>query len=922
MKMSITDSSARSESGAVGPALAGVADGSQSVRASNSQSPSSDSNTQAASLLCRVCGKLQCVCRQSSFPPSGSHKPGDDKKSEERKSKGDKKPEEERKEGVLQPHHFVEEFTYDVVSIQVVEDDLYVTKAVRVNRRAVVEVASQLAGATLEGIAREASFSQAMAASKRAHQYFTTKEVDILLESQYYAAAIGWQLAARYRIESRLAVVGMFPNYEEEFATAKSWDGPKPWYAFWPAYLIVPTFRKWFKSAKKYSMEAWVYCIAFWMILLSLLIFGGYFLVVGLFYESCLRSPLDWWDIDKTSLFNLCITVWANMLIFPAYLGSYILAGYNNYVLQTIARSSFYAFWVWVGVPDILCHPGWYVPDWVIFILLFVLANLMALVVIKNITNYLDLVSQHYNTKHCSWAGDVPMLHGVLLLYHWEIRCEIVPDLPIKPGRLEGVRNRQRIQHGALALALKCLPVVNDNSGWTAYSGVVRRTFQNPLQADPNALKSFVDFLTTFLVVVLPLPNCVVCQIFSDHAEAETAWDARFPSATRLANARARIIMQSEGADPRGLRCDTFVKKEVKIGDCGVCGEEEVAPRMIATVDRQWHCVLGPLFWCLAKWLCDLWSGGSLMIYASGYNTLSLTPIFVGYACYYVGDVSRFDRSLLPELINVMIAWTLTMPHLTHEQRQGIAAQAVTRAITMVGSHRYAFAGQRRSGDDNTSVHNSILNLAAHMWCVCEHFKVMPGNLATMGFKFVVLGDDIVVCGPREMRDVPFDSYLARLAWKAKPKFVMDLYSVEFCSKFVYPSNLGPVLATPPGRFFARFPFAIDLNVKVDFAEKAYSMLLDCSHVPFVRVYLERILEIAAVKFDRRPEAKDWELTSGLDRVMLAPVPATYVWFMERYGLTERDEQTFREFMGQYQGGPAIATHPFVDIMLEREKLI
>lgn len=544
-------------------------------------------------------------------------------------------------------------------------------------------------------------------------------------------------------------------------------------------------------------------------------------------------------------------------------------------------------------------------------------------------------ISEVYNNVHFSWGGPIAaVFHGSLVLHKVDQEAIVVPpEYNIKIGTLYRV-DGQRFSHDLLCDPV-ALPVVPASSPNNELNGLIGRQFGNELKEDPNSLGQWCNFFDLFAEVEMKeMIDCPQCSEFQGHDATTRAWNSveRFPKQL-VEEYNELLLLADQGVYPNDNLVTAFVKQEL-YGEKALVGRFAAFPcRIIQTVTRQAHAALGPFFYAFGKKLARVWGPQSWITYASGLTPLQAAADLAGYGVYYVGDVSRFDRSLSPGMLSHLLSWRLANYEtgcLTTDQQTYMQQQLQTTGRTMKGRHKYKFDGQRRSGDANTSCDNTLLNVITHLWAVFHYLYQQDENgsssqiLTTMKsqLKVVALGDDIVVAGPQWLANVPFKAALSNLGWKVKPKFVTILQDVEFCSRLCWSSTLGPIFATRPGRFFQRFPFSVDFPSKADPKAKAYCSYLDNRHVPFVRQYLLRVCDILTVEFaDGNVKWPDWAFHMDHDYGQ-EPDDQTWQQLYEQYGLTQADEQQFAQQLKKWAGGPAVWENQYVRRFFEVEGLL
>lgn len=531
-----------------------------------------------------------------------------------------------------------------------------------------------------------------------------------------------------------------------------------------------------------------------------------------------------------------------------------------------------------------------------------------------------SVVEQRFNEHHYATPLNDPMI------YHDKLNLDRVH--PILPTKLEfavgelSVAKSRTLDHFALAAA-SSLPVVAHSDGLGEANGIARRVFGNKIIAKGDSLSAFRLFLREFLDFSLPLPPCVICSLYGDrpdaHAQCYADWNSTDRVSSKVAfKHNAALADVKCGLERRHhTRCG-FVKVELNTGKALATEYDPLDERIIQDVDARVHVTLGPYMYAFSKHIAKLWHSGNWLCYASGITTEEAGQFVEPGNVYYVGDLSRFDRSIHAHTLFSLNEWRAQQIHLSRDVRKCLAAQLKTCGTTLKGRHHYKVDGQRKSGDDNTSCDNTVLNAAAHAWAICNHTGLTLAELSR-DYKIIALGDDILVSGPDALKDVPFGSLLQTIGWSPKPRVEYDVNGVDFCSRIPWPSTNGVKFACRPGRALSRFPFSAENPCPVSLGTKAYGLYLDNAHVPFFRRYLERCLVLDPVRAAVRTH--EWQFRPSTSVSIAKPVPATWAMLYDLYGLTQADEDAYALTLESWAGGPAVYDDPYLNHIFTVEKI-
>lgn len=561
-------------------------------------------------------------------------------------------------------------------------------------------------------------------------------------------------------------------------------------------------------------------------------------------------------------------------------------------------------------------------------------------------------VSEQFNTTGLSHPSVENLSAGTLTLKKVELLTNPEVDVGKQCGRSfrlgeTGPARPTTIQHLTLAPVLATLPMVPASSPDNELVALQSRVFGQVVRAQPDAVEAFCHCLQDLLSSPRVLgtvfgsatnPSCPMCDLCPEFPNPHQAVYDAWNSHERVGPSLARLHDEARQANHFGLHSPGavtgFIKEEPYFKSTPF-SVDAVRPRLIQNASQSDHVASGPWHYAFSKRVSACWCPDNWLVYASGHDPGEICQSLQPFDVWFVGDVKAFDAGLDPAILGQLNDLKLRWMHLSGQLKTVLRGQLHTFGTTMKGRHKYQFDGQRRSGDDNTSVDNSVLNCLAHLWVIIQQTGRGLNELSRC-LKVVVLGDDIVIGGPRWLDLVDFKSGLAAIGWDSKPQFVYSFVEIGFCSRVVYPTSEGHVFASTPGRFFQRFPFCWNPSATIDVAAKAYGSYLDNSAVPFVRTYLRRIIQVydtsfrfhsrfwaalgffsVIIKEDQRPE---WAMAAGR---LHAANDSTWSLFYARYGLTAEDERNFEHWLRSYdEPGPAVANVPWLIHILECDGLL
>jgi hypothetical protein len=444
-------------------------------------------------------------------------------------------------------------------------------------------------------------------------------------------------------------------------------------------------------------------------------------------------------------------------------------------------------------------------------------------------------------------------------------------------------------------------PYVDASSGNNELWALKNRCMNNPLTPEPLALHKFTMFIhEAHQRLVLPqMPHCPMTHAFGGHDQAFEEWNSvsRFGQARHDKQEEAKF--ENLGTFPLNHNRTLFVKKEKKNGTIG-------DPRHIQSVGPKVCAAAGPPIYAWSKCLAQIWNPDNFILYASGYSGQEIGDALRLYPTYFVGDLSRFDRSIHRDILEA-INRTKQEYCFSEETHLCLRKQLDTKGYTMKGGHMYKFPGQRKSGDPNTSCDNSEINVYLHLWVLRRHFDWHQ----IQQMQIMVLGDDIVIGGPPILDQVDFKANLAKLGFTSKPKFVYDADEVEFCSKWFWRVGNTRVLAAKPGRLLAKVGYSHLQRCPAPLSSICQGLLVDNSHVPFVRKYLKHVARGEAYH-DRTKQLSVNEKVFETD-------DQTWYQFTKLYKYGPEDEEKFDKWLDQWDGQPAMGYNEVIDDIIGRD---
>jgi hypothetical protein len=322
------------------------------------------------------------------------------------------------------------------------------------------------------------------------------------------------------------------------------------------------------------------------------------------------------------------------------------------------------------------------------------------------------------------------------------------------------------------------------------------------------------------------------------------------PTQKRESLIRAYESLDNEPFSKKESRYKAFVKQELlpaKVLNESLFGD----PRVIQAPTDRMKAVLGPFMVPASKRVSYVFGVDSNHTYASGLTPLNIgrwmTVVMdtFGAPLFIEVDYVRWDAHLNPEALEIEHMMFASMG-ISGDARRALSCQRVTKGHSKHGL-KYKVNATRKSGDPNTSVGNSLLNIAINASVFDTMFGV--GN-----YKLIVLGDDMLCAvDPKQAylwNETTYVSFMLSLGLEPEIKVHKDNYAASFCSSYFWPCETGIlntryVLAQKPGRALSKFGYALGDATKKDeqrLLGVVRSLLPHAEAVPGLREFLKNLI--------------------------------------------------------------------------------
>jgi len=340
-------------------------------------------------------------------------------------------------------------------------------------------------------------------------------------------------------------------------------------------------------------------------------------------------------------------------------------------------------------------------------------------------------------------------------------------------------------------------------------------------------------------------------------------------------------VVRDDGSDIYRRKC--FVKREVLING-STDGDVSYDPRLISAATDEANLDLSPFIYEAAKRIkrnFTLDKDNAISIGASAEDLGKWRKQFSDNCLIIEIDFSRFDSHVHKGSYDLMFHLYQKIGISNYQAaRRAYKAQYHTKGRTRHGV-RFEVNATRKSGDPNTSIDNSVINIVMLRHC-----------MQSIGItcKILVCGDDcLIVCeDPLSAKNISVSDLCMRLrdlGYTAKIKLRDTWAEAEYCSGLFWPVDETEFVHGPKiGRRLTKLPFLHRKLTNKQINGYILNAKADCSLLPVLRVYYKHILRIFGnlgrndTYFDSEAPYK---MVMTKDHVL---DQRTEVFFVHRYG--------------------------------------
>jgi hypothetical protein len=352
---------------------------------------------------------------------------------------------------------------------------------------------------------------------------------------------------------------------------------------------------------------------------------------------------------------------------------------------------------------------------------------------------------------------------------------------------------------------------------------------------------------------------------------------------------------------------------------------QNIAPRLVSGRQQDYDVIGGPRIKKISKILCKMWNFideampfidtvPGITYYSTGHNKVSIGQWMVKQKkkkmpIFYNTDYKRFDASTIDCLMALEACVYCYLNPDDPEFVDWLSTQLDTEGTLRVRAHandpqwekvKYFCRGTRKSGDQNTSVGNTIINVLVQLYCLdmtvdFGYTGVIRNTVFDAMDKgqldILALGDDTVICLDSMFIDQKSYVTLVRdlgLIIKLERK---TCDNVTFCSSYFIPAIVNGeesyILTQKPGRNLSRaynnhMKFSSQQHVDGWIKSNAYAYMKDFQHVPFMYKWHQ-----VKYKYYRHAKAvtTDNEEYHVPNDIVIGPSDNYQAWLLSVYGL-------------------------------------
>jgi len=392
-------------------------------------------------------------------------------------------------------------------------------------------------------------------------------------------------------------------------------------------------------------------------------------------------------------------------------------------------------------------------------------------------------------------------------------------------------------------------------------------------------------------------------------------WLAHFPTAAKKRLMEdAMLSLIARPINNLDLIAKIFVKIE-KSGFLLEDGPEFVVPRPIVSRTPRFMCVVGPFFYGLGELMKECLHTESGMYYAA--STAEDAGRAFDYAIRTLKDRGHDIAFMKSDFSRLDAHEVVVHLEVEHDFFESLGMEGdelwVDEQYHVVA---YTYGGYkvivscRCTGDPKTSVANTLNNLRVLNY-VTSDAKLVEDKFLLAG------GDDGVTVIASHLIPVDPVATCLDLGYRVKLEVVHEICEVEFYSRLFWPTPDGSVLGAKIGRWLMKASsMLITQDGLADYRSAIIGHLQDNYHVPFVREYCQRVLEILPVSNSRYVEYEPHKVHTERAHEYC---DETFVFLFQRYGLTRSDLVEWERLLKTITSLPAVLYASWMNVVFDKD---
>jgi len=391
-------------------------------------------------------------------------------------------------------------------------------------------------------------------------------------------------------------------------------------------------------------------------------------------------------------------------------------------------------------------------------------------------------------------------------------------------------------------------------------------------------------------------------------------WNERYPVVVRRRHEEAK----RNGGTNKQEKRKAFVKVE-KLLLARDTVVTDKAPRLIQGAVDEYNIEIGPWMYAFSKELTRIWNKDFMFFYPSGASNETIGAWAPTDQNYYENDFSKFDATIHHNLLEMELYVYRRFGMPTNKQK--LMRKNFPTSGTTPHGVSYMVEGTRKSGDQNTSIGNTMINVLVHAYAMTLIGFPPSQDLESDRFRYrmIALGDDNLIVSPVVIAHERVEKIIMDLGLVPNIVLKDNINFVEFCSARFWPSETGRVLGPKIGRYLAKIGWMLRPPIGESRQAKEYrGTLLSnvdiVNHIPILCEVTRKILDVMREKrFIKDTEVK---------RYVFQPhqaVQETWTMIHDLYSISKSDVDDLLAIVARVDHLPAEINHWILSSIFSRD---